>query len=126
MIKIIKLNYNKKRGQNMEFKSKIDENILKEKKEFSRKDFMKVIVLFKIAKINHKLKKYNKTQKYYEKIIEICNKYPKNENMLLFKIKSLKRLNKTYKSLENIENLLKINPYNKAALFMIANSYKGE
>ena len=110
----------------MEFKRNIDENILKENNDFSRKDFIKVIVLYKIAKITHKLKKYDKNQKYYEKIIEICNKYPKNEEMLVFKIKSLKRLNKPYKSLECIENLLKVNPYNQAALFMIAKSYKGE
>lgn len=110
----------------MEIKSNIDENMSKEKNDFSRKDLMKVIALFKIAKINHKLEKHNKTKIYYEKIIEICNKYPKNESMLLFKIKSLKRLNRPYRTLECIENLFKINPYNQPALFMMASIYKGE
>lgn len=110
----------------MEFKRNIDENTLQEKNDFSRKDYVKVVALFKIAKIKAKLKRQNKNHKYYEKIIEICNKYPKNENMLLFKIKSLKKLNRSYRSLECIENLLKVNPYNQPALFMIAKVYKGE
>ena len=109
----------------MEFKSNIDKNIL-QKNNFQRKDYLKVIALFKIAKMNCKLKKHDKNNKHYEKIIEICNKYPQNENMLLFKIKSLKKLNRPYRSLECIENLLKINPYSRPALFMIANIYKGE
>lgn len=110
----------------MEFKNKIDKNTLCKKDNFSRKDHIKVHILFKIAEINQKLKKQDKTYKYYEKIIEICNKYPKNENMILFKIQTLKKLNRPYRRLECIENLLKINPYNKTALFIIANSYKGE
>lgn len=110
----------------MEYKSNIDENMLKEKNSLSKKDLIKVIALFKIAKINHKLEKHNKTRICYEKIIEICNKYPKNENMLLFKIKSLKKLNRPYRTLECIENLFKINPYNQPALLMMASIYKGE
>ena len=110
----------------MEFKSNIDENTLQEKNDFSKKDYIKVVALFKIAKIRTKLKRQNKNHQYYEKIIEILNKYPKNENMLVFKIKSLKKLNRTYRSLECIENLLKVNPYNQPALFMIANVYQGE
>lgn len=110
----------------MEFKSNIDKNIIWGKDNLLRNDYVKVHILFKIAKIKDRLKKHDKNRKIYEKIIEICNKYPKNENMLIFKIKSLKKLNRTYRSLECIENLLEINPYNRPALLMIADICEGE
>ncbi|MBQ9159757.1 MAG: hypothetical protein IJ122_00350 [Methanobrevibacter sp.] len=110
----------------MEAKSNIDKNMLKEKNSFDRKDLLKVILLLKIASINNKLKRQKKYRKTHEKIIEICNRYPHNEKMLFYKIQSLRNLNKSYKSLECIEDLLKINPHNRPALFIIANIYEGE
>ncbi|MBQ2636784.1 MAG: hypothetical protein IJG09_08845 [Methanobrevibacter sp.] len=104
----------------MQFKSNIYVKII------NKKDLIKISTLFKIARINHKLKNHSQSQKNYEKIIEICNKYPFSEDMLLLKILSLKKLNKSYKTLESIENLLKINPHNRPALFLIANIYKGD
>ncbi len=110
----------------MEDKNNIGMSMLKEKNSFNRKDWLKVIFLLKIANINNRLKRQNKYRKNHEKIIEICNKYPHNEKMLFYKIQSLRNLNKSYKSLECIEDLLKINPHNRPALFIIANIYEGE
>lgn len=110
----------------MEFKSNIYKNMILGKGNHLRKDYVKVHILFKIAEIKEKFRKHDKNRKIYEKIIEICNKHPKNEKMLIFKIKSLKKLNRTYRSLECIGNLLEINPHNLPALLMIAGICKGE
>ena len=61
----------------------------------------------------------------YEKIIRICDRHPKDEEMLVIKAESLKRLNRTYKFLECIEAILKINPNSIKALIEMAR-YLGE
>lgn len=61
-----------------------------------------------------------KSEKYLKDIIRICDKFPKDEEMLQFKIHALNLLNKPYKSLEATNNLLNLNPYNISALLNIA------
>lgn len=48
-----------------------------------------------------------------------------DEDVLVRRAQTLKRLGKTYKFLECIEDILKINPYNTDALIEIAD-YMGE
>lgn len=60
----------------------------------------------------------------YERIIRICERYPNDENMLILKARTLKRLDKTYKFLECIEKVLKINPHNRQALLEMARYLK--
>lgn len=62
---------------------------------------------------------------YHEKIIRICDRHPKDEEMLLVKAKSLKSLKKTYKFLECMDEILKINPYSITALVEMA-KYLGD
>lgn len=57
--------------------------------------------------------------------IQICDRYPQDEEMLLTKAKRMKDQNKTYKFLQCMEKALKINPNNPKALIEIAR-YLGE
>lgn len=83
------------------------------------------VILFKIiGEIYLKMGYYETSREYHEKIIEICEKYPKSEDMLLLKIDSLTKLKKKYKSIECAGELLKINPYNTNALLKLSQYLK--
>lgn len=60
-----------------------------------------------------------KSERYLKNIILICDRFPKDERMLQFKIRSLNLLNKPYKSLEATGELLNLNPYSMTALLNI-------
>ncbi len=77
-----------------------------------------------IAEIYEITKQYEKSKKYHENILEICDAYPKNEEILQYKIQSLNYLNKSYKSLETTNELLNLNPNNITALFNIVRYLK--
>ena len=77
-----------------------------------------------IAKIYSITKQYGKSERYHKNIIMLCERYPKNETMLAFKIKSLNYLKKSYKSLETTNELLNINPNNIHGLINLANHLK--
>ena len=79
-----------------------------------------------IAEVYEITKQNEKSRKYHKNIIKICDKFPKNEKLLQYKIHSLNRLNKPYKSLETTNELLNLNPDNMAALFNIAKHIQGE
>ena len=87
----------------------------------SNNDFENVVRMKEIADIYNATRQYGKSVKYHKSIIEICEKYPKNERMLILKINSLNYLKKSYKSLETTNELLNLNPYNIDALINIAN-----
>lgn len=84
------------------------------------KDIKNIVRMKEIANIYSMTNQKEKSARYHKNIIEICDKYPKNEKMLMFKIQSLNQLNKSYKSLETTNELLNINPYNMDALINIA------
>lgn len=63
-------------------------------------------------------------EKDFKEIINICNQYPNDEEMLIIKAKSLKRLEKPHQSLKCLKKLLKINPYNLDALIEISHFLK--
>lgn len=88
--------------------------------DLKRKDMQNVVMLFEYAKKHQINGQTQKSEIYFEKIIEICDRYPKNEDMLFFKIKSLKNMKRTYKAIECIEQLLQVNPYNTYAINEIA------
>ena len=73
-----------------------------------------------IAEVYEITKQHDKSEKYHKIIIRICEKYPKNERMLAFKIHSLNSLKKPFKALETTNELLNLNPYNMAALLNLA------
>ena len=83
-------------------------------------DVKDIFRMMEIAQVYSITNQKEKSEKYVKNIILICDKFPKNEEMLLFKIQSLNLLNKTYKSLETTNELLNLNPYNIPALFNIA------
>ena len=87
----------------------------------SKNDFENILRMNEIADIYNATGQYSKSKKYHKSIIEICEKHPKNEKMLMMKINSLNYLNKSYKSLETTNELLNLNPYNIEALINIAN-----
>lgn len=89
-------------------------------------DIENIIRMREIAEIYNITKQTHKSKRYHKIIIRICDKYPKNEEMLTFKIQSLNYLNKTYKSLETTNRLLNLNPYNINALVNIARHIKEE
>ena len=76
--------------------------------------------MMEIAEVYSITRQKEKSEKYLESIIRICDMFPKNEKMLQFKIHTLNLLNKPYKSLETTDELLNLNPYNLTALFNIA------
>lgn len=79
-----------------------------------------IIRLIKIAEVYSITNQNEKSERYLKNIIQICDRFPKNEKMLQFKIHTLNLLNKPYKSLETTNELLNLNPYSLAALFNIA------
>ena len=89
-------------------------------------DARNIIRMREIAEIYAVTKQTKKSERYHKIIIRICDRYPKNEMMLIFKLESLNCLNRTYKSLETTNDLLKVNPYNTVALINIANHLKEE
>ena len=88
----------------------------------SNNDLENILRMKEIADIYNATRQYGKSVKYHKSIIEICEKYPKNERMLILKINSLNYLKKSYKSLETTNELLNLNPYNIDALINIANN----
>lgn len=86
----------------------------------SNNDFENIVRMKEIADIYHVTKQSEKSEKYHKCIIEICEKYPKNEKILTFKLISLNYLKKSYKSLETTNELLNINPNNIDAIINIA------
>lgn len=82
--------------------------------------------MMKIAEVYSITNQKEKSEKYLKNILLICDKYPKNEKILQFKIYSLTLLNKPYKSLEATNELLNINPYNIPALIYLATYLRGE
>lgn len=86
----------------------------------SNNDFENIHRMKEIADIYHVTRQREKSEKYHKGIIEICEKYPKNEKMLTYKLQSLNYLKKSYKSLETTNELLSINPNNIDALINIA------
>lgn len=89
-------------------------------------DARNIIRMKEIAEIYALTKQTQKSERYHKTIIRICDRYPKNEMMLIFKLESLNCLNRTYKSLEITNDLIKLNPYNAVALINIANHLKEE
>ena len=83
-----------------------------------------IVRMNEIAKIYRITKQYKKCEKYHKNIIMLCDRHPKNETVLAFKIKSLNYLEKSYKSLETTNELLNINPNNIHGLINIANHLK--
>ena len=61
---------------------------------------------------------------YHKQIINLCDRYPHDEEMMVLKAKSLKYLEKRYKLLECLEEILRTNPNNLQALCEIANYLK--
>lgn len=90
----------------------------------SNNDIKNVIRMREIANIYSITKQNEKSIKYHRNIINLCDRYPQNEEMLMFKIESLNYLKKRYKSLETSNELLKLNPQNITALINIANNLK--
>lgn len=86
----------------------------------SNNDIENIVRMKEIADIYHATKQAEKSEKYHKNIIEICEKYPKNEKMLTYKLQSLNYLKKSYKSLETTNELLNINPNNIDAIINIA------
>ena len=86
----------------------------------SNVDIGNIARMSEIAEVYKITNQSKKSQKYHKSIIHICDKYPRNEKILQYKIRSLNQLNKTYKSLETTNELLNLNPQNIPALFNIA------
>ena len=82
--------------------------------------FEDILRMNEIAEIYDLTKQCEKCEKYHHYILKLCDKHPKNEIVLQYKINSLNRLKKSYKSLETTNELLKLNPNNIMALFNIA------
>ena len=82
--------------------------------------------MIEIAEIYSITNQKEKSEEYLKRIIEICDKTPRNEDMLQIKMHSLNLLNKPYKSLQTTNELLNLNPYNLSALFNIAAHLRGD
>ena len=87
-------------------------------------DIENIIRLREIANIYNLTNQKEKCEKYHKAIIRLCDRHPKCEKTLIFKMHSLNYLNKTYKSLEITNELLNIDPYNMNALINIARILK--
>jgi predicted Zn-dependent protease len=72
-----------------------------------------------IAQIYEATRQSKKSERYHRAIIRLCDKHPKNEKLLQYKIHSLNQLNKSYKSLEATKELLNLNPNNPIALLNV-------
>ena len=77
-----------------------------------------------IANIYNLTGQKEKSLKYHENIIELCNTSPQIEEILSLKINSLNKLKKSYKSLETTKRLLHKNPNNIIGLFEIVSYLK--
>ena len=82
-------------------------------------DFENIRRMNEIAEVYEMTKQNKKAEKYHINIIKLCDRHPKNEKMLQYKIHSLNKLNRPYKSLETTNELLNINPNSLHALFNI-------
>lgn len=82
-------------------------------------DFEDITRMSEIAEIYRLTKQNEKYEKYHMNIVKICDRLPKDEKILQYKIHSLNCLGKAYKSLETTHELLSINPYNIGALLNI-------
>ena len=80
-------------------------------------DFENIMRMNEIAEVYKMTKQNKKAEKYHTNIIKLCDRHPKNEKMLQYKIRSLNQLNRPYKSLETTNELLNINPNSLIALF---------
>lgn len=89
-------------------------------------DFENIKRMTEIAQVYEITKQSKKAKKYHKNIIKLCDKHPKDEKLLQYKIHSLNRLNKPYKSLETTNELLNLNPNNQMALFNIIKFLKGK
>ena len=89
-------------------------------------DLENIIRMNEIAELYKITNQQEKSEKYHKNIIRICEKYPKDEEMLQFKIHSLNSLDKPYKSLETTNELLTINPFNIPALLNIADYLRSD
>ncbi|MBQ8017353.1 MAG: hypothetical protein IJ258_04520 [Methanobrevibacter sp.] len=87
-------------------------------------DFENITRMKEIADIYKLTNQKEKYEKYHKNIISICDRLPKSEKILQYKIHSLNCLNKPYKSLETTNELLNINPYNMGALLNIIKHMK--
>lgn len=85
----------------------------------SNNDLENIKRMNEIARVYEMTRQNRKAQKYHQNIINLCDRHPKNETLLQYKINSLNQLNKPYKSLETIKELLNLNPNNATALFNI-------
>jgi hypothetical protein len=77
-----------------------------------------------IAEVYEITRQGEKSARYHRVIIMLCDRFPKNEELLQYKIQSLNRLDKSYKSLETTDELLDLNPNSMAALINIARHIK--
>ncbi|WP_405264948.1 hypothetical protein [Methanobrevibacter sp.] len=82
-------------------------------------DFENIRRMNEIAQVYEMTKQNKKAENYHRNIIKLCDRHPKNEMMLQYKIHSLNQLNKPYKSLETTNELLNLNPNNIIALVNI-------
>ncbi|WP_296784110.1 hypothetical protein [uncultured Methanobrevibacter sp.] len=82
-------------------------------------DFENIVRMNEIAQVYEMTKQNKKAENYHRNIIKLCDRHPKNERMLQYKIHSLNQLNKPYKSLETTNELLNLNPNNLIALVNI-------
>ena len=82
-------------------------------------DFENIMRMNEIAEVYEMTKQNKKAEKYHINIIKLCDRHPKNEKMLQYKIRSLNKLNRPYKSLETTNELLNINPNSLQALLNI-------
>ena len=87
-------------------------------------DFENIVRMREIAEIYKITNQNDKYEKYHRHIIRICDRTPKDEKILQYKIHSLNCLGKHYKSLETTNELLNINPYNMGALLNIIKHMK--
>ena len=82
-------------------------------------DFENIVRMNEIAQVYEMTKQNKKAENYHRNIVKLCDRHPKNERMLQYKIHSLNQLNKPYKSLETTNELLNLNPNNLIALVNI-------
>ncbi|WP_405306991.1 hypothetical protein [Methanobrevibacter sp.] len=82
-------------------------------------DFENIMRMNEIAEVYEMTRQNKKAETYHINIIKLCDRNPKNEKLLQYKIHSLNQLNKPYKSLETTNELLNLNPNSLIALFNI-------
>ena len=82
-------------------------------------DFENIMRMNEIAEVYETTKQNKKAENYHRNIVKLCDRHPKNETALQYKIHSLNQLNKPYKSLETTNELLNLNPNSLIALFNI-------